>query len=52
MEVKPQEESREENRSEPSDLRQIPDSRRICGSCTRFSHRDISHREIGVLEVV
>jgi hypothetical protein len=31
---------------------QIPDSRRICGSCTRFSHRDIGHREIGILEVV
>jgi hypothetical protein len=35
-----------------SDLGQILDSCRIYGSCTRFSHRDIDHREIRILELV
>jgi hypothetical protein len=42
---------RKEKGSEPSDLEQkYPSAVRLDRSCTRFSHRDISHREIGILE--
>jgi hypothetical protein len=44
--------ARKEEGSEPSDREQVPVSHWIYGSFTRFSHRDIGHREIGVLEVV